>query len=114
MKVNKLILPVISAIAITGCSHMQIQAPTRDNLLDQLGGTQEGVQPDESVIACGEGADIETARIFAEQKIRELLESHTVITEHSGSKNESICNSKGDKALCCIKAKVILSPCDRN
>jgi len=112
MKVNKLILPVISAMAITGCSHLQIQAPTRDNLLDQLGGTQEGLQPDESVIVCSESTDIEVARVLAKQKIRELLENNAAMTEHAGSKIDSVCNSKGDQALCCIKAKVIPSPCD--
>lgn len=114
MKVNKLILPIISAVAITGCSHLQIQATTRDNLLDELGGTQEGLQPDNSVIVCNENTDIETARVTAEQKIKELLENNPEMTEHAGSKTGYVCNSKDDKALCCVKVKVIPSPCDRN
>lgn len=94
MKANKVILPIISALAITGCSHFQ--TATRGELIDRLNGTQEGVQPDESVIACSRGINIKAARVLAEEKIGELLKSHTVETE--------ACDAGKDGAICCVKA----------
>ena len=103
MKANKVILPIISALAITGCSHFQ--TATRGELLNRLNETQEGVQPDESVIACSRSISIKVARTLAEEKVRKLLENHTIETvTETDFQNEYACDAGKDGAICCVKA----------